>query len=238
MNTCIRQIPNKLTHWFHPICLLGATLVFFTLPQARAASDQRVTINLKEIPLRTAIDSLFTGTGIQYSVNPDVLNVPVTLTIRDIGLESALRLMIRQASVAQPGLTFTKDGDIFVVKVRREPVAAPAQAEDLPPEYTPEATQFEWERIPIQFNNVAVFVLAFGGKMLPTEAQLLQSSNGSGNGMGGGYGGNTGAGNTGLGNGISGLGNGYGNSLGSGVNSSLGSGSNGLSGSGIGGRRF
>src|SRR5579883_2885763 len=103
------------------VAIAGLCLALLPAP-ARAqgtTDDRKVTLNLKDIPLRSAIDALFAGSGLQYSVDPTVQNVPVNLSIRDIGLQSALRLLIRQAAVAQPGLTFSKDGDIFVIKIRQ-----------------------------------------------------------------------------------------------------------------------
>ena len=196
-------------------------------------TDRKVTINLKDIPLRSAIDALFTGSGLQYSIDPNVPNVPVTLNIRDIGLQAALRLIIRQAAVAQPGLTSAKEGDIYVIKIRREAIAPPTTAEEPPPEYTEQATEFNWERIPIQFNNVAVFVLAFGGRMLPTEDQVIMSQMG---GMGGGYGGmgGYGGGMGGMTGGLGGYGSGYGG-YGSGLGGYGGGGYGGYGGGGYGG---
>src|SRR5688572_9887146 len=68
-------------------------------------TDRKVTVNLKDVPLRNAVDALFQGTGLQYSIDPNIPNVPVNLTIRDVGLQAALRILVRQASVAVPGLT-------------------------------------------------------------------------------------------------------------------------------------
>jgi hypothetical protein len=184
-----------------------ATVLSAAPAHAQAAdADKKVTVNLKDIPLRAAIDALFAGTGYQYSVNPDVQNVPVNLNIRDVGLQAALRLLVRQAATAQPGLTFSKDGDIFVVKIRRETAVAP-MVEEAPPEYTDEASEFTWEKIPVQFNNAAVFVLAFGGTMLPTEADVLMGGMGGGMGggmMGGGMGGGMMGGMGGMGGGMMG----------------------------------
>src|SRR3569833_2396892 len=155
--------------------IAGAGIDLLTLlavsPAARAAEDldRKVSVNLRDVPLRSAIDSLFAGTGLQYSVDPNVLNVPVTLNLRDIGLQSGLRLLVRQAATAQPGLTFSKDGDIYVIRIRQAQPAAPQIQDEPPPEYTEKATEFTWEKIPIQSNNVMVFTLAFGGTMLPTE---------------------------------------------------------------------
>jgi len=193
---------------------------------ARAQSpdiDKKVTVTLKDIPLRAGIEALFAGTGYQYAVNPDVANVPVNLNIRDVGLQAALRLLMRQAAIAQPGLTFSKEGDVFVVKVRREnPNPAPLE-EEAPPEYTETGADTLWEKIPIQFNNVAVFTLAFGGQMLPTEFEVLLGSIGGGGFGGGGFGGG-GIGGGGIGGGGLGGGGLGGGSLGGGFGSSFGSG--------------
>ena len=209
------------------------------MPSVRAAddTDRKVSVNLRDIPLRSAIDSLFSGTGLQYSVDPNVLNVPVTLNLRDIGLQSALRLLVRQAATAQPGLTFSKDGDIYVIKIRQPVAAAPQVQDEPPPEYTEKATEFTWEKIPIQFNNVMVFTLAFGGTMLPTEADVIQAGSGMGgngmNGMGGGFGNSMGGG---FGNSMGGgFGNGMGNGFGNGMGNGFGSGLGGSYGSGVGG---
>jgi hypothetical protein len=221
------------------LALFGLCVALLPAPaRAQGAdADKKVTLNLKDVPLRTAIDALFAGTGFQYSVDPNVQNVPVTLTIRDIGLQAALRLLVRQASTAQPGLTFSKDGDIFVVKIRKENPTPVTQTEEAPPEYSDTASEFTWEKIPVQFNNVAVFTLAFGGTMLPTEADVLMGSGGGG-GMGGGMGGMGGGMMGGMGGGMGGMGGGMMGGMGGmggGMMGGMGGGMGGFGGGGMGG---
>src|SRR5687767_4883181 len=81
-------------------------------------AEKKITINLKETPLRTAIDLIFAGTGYQYSIDPNVQNVPITLQLRDISLQQALRTIVRQAATVIPGLTQSKDGDLYNIKIR------------------------------------------------------------------------------------------------------------------------
>jgi hypothetical protein len=215
------------------ILCLGLGLAPATAQSPAPDAGKKVTVNLKDIPLRAGIEALFAGTGYQYAVNPDVANVPVNLNLRDVGLQSALRLLVRQAAIVQPGLTFNKDGDVFVIKVRREnPNPAPL-VEEAPPDYADGEVDTMWEKIPVQFNNVAVFVLAFGGQMLPTEFEVLVGS-ASGSGFGGG---GFGGGGLGSGNGFGG--GGYGGGLGSGLGGGLGSSPfGGGLGSGLGGGSF
>src|SRR3569833_2287652 len=138
---------------FCTAALLVGSLALATPVHAQAGNtDKKATLNLKDVPLRSAIDALFQGTGLQYSVDPNVLNVPVPLNIRDIGLQAALRLLVRQAATAQPGLTFSKDGDIFVLKIRKENPLPPPTKDDTPPEYTDLESEVTWVKIPIQFN--------------------------------------------------------------------------------------
>lgn len=205
--------------------------------RAQDTTDRKVTLNLRDTPLRDSISLLFAGSGLQYSVDPNVPNIPLNLNIKDISLQAALRMLIRQAAVASPGLTFSRDGDVFVVKIRSEAPRA-ATAEDSPPERTAnEASELVWEKIPIQFNDVMVFTLAFGGTMLPTEADLKMNS--SSGGMGGMSGGMSGSGSNSGTNFGGGIGNGQGSSLGSSFGSSLGGNSNSTGiGNSTGNRRF
>ena len=87
--------------------------------QAQQAPEPRkVTVNLQRVPLREAIELMFKGTGVQYSVSPEVANLPVTLNLRDVSFEAALRILLRQAGEGQPGLSMEKTGDIYVIRVR------------------------------------------------------------------------------------------------------------------------
>jgi hypothetical protein len=170
------------------LALVSVAPLFGPAPVRAQEVEKKVTLNLKDVPLRDAIDALFRGTGLQFTVDPNVPNVPVTLNIRDVGLQQALRIMVRQAAVAVPGLVATRGGDIWEIRIRQAappPVADPLdRGPEYPENFDPNLT---WEKIQIQFNNVAVFVLAFNGQMLPTEADVLLGGSGFG-GQGGGFG--------------------------------------------------
>jgi hypothetical protein len=220
-----------------PLGMAIAAGVAAPRPAFAQEAEKKVTLNLKDVPLRSAIDALFQGTGLQYSVDPNVPNVPVTLNIRDVGLQPALRILIRQAAVAVPGLTVSREGDIYVVKIRQAVTAPPPVAEDAPPEFGDQQTDVTWEKIPVQFNNVAVFVLAFGGQMLPTEADVLLGGGGGGGfgGQGGGFGGGGFGGQGGFGGGGFGGGGFGGGGFGGGGFGGGGFGGGGFGGGGLGG---
>ena len=177
--------------------------------EAGAGGEKKVTLNLRDIPLRSAIDLLFQGSGLQYAVEQQVPNVPVTLNVKDLSVDAALRLLIRLSGVQN--LTFAKTGMVYEVKIRQPPMSTGAILEEFPPEESAEIEDTQWEKIPVQFNNVAVFALAFGGAMLPTEDQVVSTGLGGGGGFGGlGGGGFGGLGGGGFGGGRGGFGFGFG----------------------------
>src|SRR5687768_2638928 len=106
----------------HPgqLCILLLAMCLTAAPVMAQAPDveKKVTLNLKDVPLRNAIELLFAGSGLQFSIDPNVPNIPISLQIRDVSLQAALRLVIRQAATAAPGLTVNREGDIFVVRIR------------------------------------------------------------------------------------------------------------------------
>lgn len=66
------------------------------------------TLKLDRVPLRAAIDAIFAGTGLQYSVDPNVPDVPITIELHDMSPQAALRYVLRMASKEGPALTFSK----------------------------------------------------------------------------------------------------------------------------------
>jgi type II secretory pathway component GspD/PulD (secretin) len=77
--------------------------------------DRKITLNLKETPFRTAIDLLFAGTGLQYAIDPSVANTPVSLQIRDVSVAQAVRLLVRQSSVADKGLRYEVKDNVYII---------------------------------------------------------------------------------------------------------------------------
>src|SRR5215212_4877527 len=182
------------------LACLGLTLAtLFAAGAARAqetaTTEAMITLDLRDVPFRTAIEALFEKTGLQYAVEPGVPNIPVRVTVRDIDFTTALRTITRLG-----GATYRKEGPIYMVGLRQPP-----QPQELTSEIAPEVAPADqladqtWEKIPILFNSYAVMAYAFGGQVLPTEDQFVNGGGGGG-GFGGGQGG-FGGGQGGLGGG-------------------------------------
>lgn len=186
----------------------AAALLPAAVPAATSGGTP-VTLHLRDTPLRAALQMLFEGSGLQHAVEPGVPNYPITLEIRDVPFNTALRTLLRLA----PGVTYSKDGEIYMVGLRRPAPELPANNAEppLPAETAGQAGEGHWERIVLNYLHPAVLAYVMNGVLIPTEEQILSGLGGPGGGGAGGiYGGSGGLGATGtgsLGYGIPGYGN-------------------------------
>jgi hypothetical protein len=173
------------------------------LAQAAAGKEPRISLALRDTPLRAALELLFRQTGRQFAVEAAAPNVPVTLNLRDATLSRALRVITRLA-----GVTYRKEGDVYVVGLRVPSPVEPVTTEVTPPQ-AQLPTEITAEKISVQYNSAAILALALGGAVAPTEDQAQPGIGGGG--FGGGYGGYGGAmsGYGGFGGGMGGFGGGY-----------------------------
>jgi hypothetical protein len=101
-------------------------------PASRAtAPDPAKTIvlrlDLKATPLRQALATLFESTGFQHAIAPDVPNPPITMKVHEMPFEQALRAMLRSANASGIPVTYTREGDIYLIRLRPpDPPAEPA----------------------------------------------------------------------------------------------------------------
>src|SRR5947207_15448412 len=76
-----------------------STTTSVAVAQGRAASGTvasapPVTLSLRDTPLRTALQMLFEGSGLQHAVEPAVPNYPSTLDLRDVPFSTTLRTLL------------------------------------------------------------------------------------------------------------------------------------------------
>lgn len=79
-------------------------------------AGRKVKLSLKDVPLSRAMDMIFMGSGLQYSIHPAAANLPVTVELKDAHIELALSLLESAVSKTTP-LAVTKQGDVYYVRV-------------------------------------------------------------------------------------------------------------------------
>jgi hypothetical protein len=177
---------------------------------------------------------LFEGSGLQYAVDPTVPNYPITLDIRDVPFSTALRTLLRLA----PGITFSKEGDVYIIRPRPPQVETTTVQDVAPVDTATTVAEAQSEKVPLNYTNYQVMAYILGATPIPTEDQI--QGGGAGGFGGGGYGGGVGGfSGGGFGGGIGGFGGGgIGGFGGGGLGGFGGGGLGGFGGGGLGGGGF
>jgi RNA polymerase sigma factor (sigma-70 family) len=145
----------------------------------RAADPPRkgtVSLELRGTPLRTALEILFTQWGVQYAIEADVPDPPITLNVKEMPFEEALNTLLRlgATSVSIPGagvaqaLVEARTVNGMVV-IRRVGSTAPG-----PPETN---TDSVFEKVPIQFTRVQELVEQIRPQAINVSLQPLAREN-------------------------------------------------------------
>ncbi|MHB9037105.1 MAG: STN domain-containing protein [Armatimonadota bacterium] len=139
-----------------------------------------VSLELKDVDLRSAIESLFRGTGKNYAIEADVTGIVPSMSIRDVSFDVALKSLTKTS-----GLVYRIDNDIYMISKKPEIVNATstdATAQALADAATVDATttvETIIDKIQLTYTS-------------PAELLSIMSGSNSGNGNGNGYGGMTG----------------------------------------------
>lgn len=86
------------------------------------ATSSNVTLDLKDVDVRSAIESLFRGTGKNFAIQGDVQGIIPGLSVRDVPFETALKGLAKAAD-----LTYRIDGDIYLIQKKQAVVEAVPQ---------------------------------------------------------------------------------------------------------------
>ncbi len=145
--------------------LLGGVTVLAAAPRmvrAQApATPPNVTLNMRDVPLRTALEQIFQAAKVDYSIAPDVTG-SVNLKVTDVPFESALKLMLRSAN---PPATYSREGGLYLVKLRAAPVTDPVPA--LMPEPEAARSAIMYDRIELTYADPVDLAKLLNITMIP-----------------------------------------------------------------------
>jgi hypothetical protein len=189
-------------------------LVLFGLSVSAMAQEPtsgggpRVTLNLESASIVDALKLLFRATGYNYTLDESVVQGYVTVSLKDVSFETALRTVLRAAN---PPLTYRVDGGVYIISPRVETFESSLPEQQLE---EPSRPQVRTEKITLQhLDSLAIAQIVGGGAVSLNQSGWTYSGGGGyggfGGGFGGGYGG-FGGGYGGFGPGLGGFGGGYG----------------------------
>jgi hypothetical protein len=194
---------------------------------------QNISLELRDTPVRTALEMVFKQAGIKsYVIDNDVDGIIGTVNVTEQSVESALKLIMRTNSKL---LTYVIENNVYIVKKRIINSTPPSSVPDVLTNNAPNNVSFE--RIPLIFIDPIDLISAFGNILYIEQfGRYKGGMNGMGASGNGGFGGAGSLGNGALG-GNGGLGMGADNGMGGGAMGGLGGmmGSQGGMGGGMGG---
>jgi hypothetical protein len=187
--------------------------LFFTMSTMTFAQTNSISLDLKDAPVRSTLEMAFKQAGIKnYVIDNEVAGF-ITMTITEQPFENTLKLIMRAATVP---LTYIKENDIYIVKVRKVTEFKQSSAPDIT--IYERTSNVVFERIPLTFID-PIDLMSVLGPILNIN-QFNRMRGGSGNtfgNMGGGMGGFQGGGMMG------GMGGGFnGNGMMGGMNGGMG----------------
>jgi len=162
------------------------TMLAFTpaIAHAQNGAGQKpippITLDLRDAQVKDALTQLFNTAGVDFTLDPNVQGYIPALKITDQPFETALRLVLRNAS---PPLTFTRENGIYIVRPRRAPDANATAGTEPPLLNDPNDTAGGSKNVPEKIYLTYVgpeIAEALGGSVL----RLSQSNNQQGGGGG------------------------------------------------------
>jgi hypothetical protein len=187
------------------LVLVGVT-VSAVAQEPTSGGGPKVTLNLESASIADALKLLFRATGYNYTLDESVVQGYVTVSLKDVTFETALRTVLRAAN---PPLTYRVDGGVYIISPKVETFESSLPEQQIE---EPAQPQVRTEKITMQhLDSLAVAQILGGGAVSLNQTGWTYSSGGYGGygGFGGGYGG-FGGGYGGFGGGYGGFGGGYG----------------------------
>ncbi len=179
------------------LVLVGVT-VSAVAQEPTSGGGPKVTLNLESASIADALKLLFRATGYNYTLDESVVQGYVTVSLKDVTFETALRTVLRAAN---PPLTYRVDGGVYIISPKVETYETGGQELQQPEE--PSQPQVRTEKITLQhLDSLAIAQILGGGAVSLNQTGWTYS----GGGYGGGYGGFGG----GYGGGLGGFGGGWG----------------------------
>jgi hypothetical protein len=93
-----------------------------------------------------------------------------------------------------PGVTYRKEGDIYIIGMRPPQIDPTAWQDVQPLDQANALAEYQYEKLPINFENYQTLASLLGGQPIPTEVQVSGGGQGGGGYGGGGLGGQGGGG--------------------------------------------
>ncbi len=170
--------------WLWVLALLALVLgtVSPVYSQQGGGESPRITLNLESASIADALKLLFRSVGYNYTLDESVVGGYVTVSLKDVTFETALRTILRSAN---PPLTYRVDGGVYIITPKVETYEATTTETLVEEQPQP---QVRTEKIMLQHLDSLAIAQLLGGTAIALN-QTGWTYSGGGYGGYGGYGG-------------------------------------------------
>lgn len=192
------------------LAVITATALMISAP---IFAEDTLSLDLKDVSIQTAIESIFRNTGKNYTIDPNITGTMPSVSLNNVPFDQALKSITKSA-----GLVYRVESNIYVITKRPDvtPISDTLQTKsyDDTPVVEPATEETIIEKVPLNYTGATEIIQLMQGNTSTTNNGPFGSgytggygSFGGGFGSSGGYGGGFGGGY-----GSSGFGGGYGSS--------------------------
>jgi type II secretory pathway component HofQ len=135
--------------------------------QQGGGESPRITLNLESASIADALKLLFRSVGYNYTLDESVVGGYVTVSLKDVTFETALRTILRSAN---PPLTYRVDGGVYIITPRvetYETTTAETTVEEQP------QPQVRTEKITLQHLDSLAIAQLLGGTAIALNQDRL-----------------------------------------------------------------
>lgn len=133
-------------------------------------AESRITLDIKDVAVKSAIETLFLNTGKNYSIDQSVQGTISALSFKDVTFDSALKTLCKTNS-----LVYRVDGGVYIITKRTDysPDIRPASIASSPASIEPgsgsdttKASEMIIDRIPLYYSSASeiLSILGNGGR--------------------------------------------------------------------------
>jgi hypothetical protein len=151
--------------------------------QQESGQPPRITLNLESASVADALKLLFRSVGYNYTLDESVVGGYVTVSLKDVTFETALRTILRSAN---PPLTYRVDGGVYIITPRVETYETTTTEPLVEEQPQP---QIRTEKISLQHLDSLAIAQLLGGNAVALNQTGWTYSGGMGGYGFGGYGG-------------------------------------------------
>jgi len=197
--------------------ILLSVMIFSPVVVAQTKPSETVDLDLTMAPIDSALKILFSGKGLNYTLDSNVQGIVKEVHLKGVPFDTALKTLLKQVD---PPLVYRKEGDVYLISVKKEVPKVDTVTTTVDTSTSTTGTEslksedMKLEKITLRFLDAYELKAMIEGGTDTSRGYGGTGWGGTTGGFGGSWGGNTGGWGSGWGGTTGGFGGGWGGNTG------------------------